>query len=228
MFNILKPKFASNAQPHIAEGPTRHWADKPILRKLFWFLVLPYQAAQTVNEVHRKRLQPRELRSSKMPAQKEPVPVPTPISDFSLTYQDELEVNRSLSFMELDNDSTVAEWLRKLATNGINNKERKSIVRDLRALIKDCAQQQRSGSIAACYKSAAEGKWLKVEESLPACYEDVRILVDGYPRIARLAYAKSYFQLATYSGTTKHQYVVSLDRVEGWQPLIAIPATTPQ
>lgn len=32
--------------PDKARVSVKHWADKPILRHLFWFLVLPHQARQ--------------------------------------------------------------------------------------------------------------------------------------------------------------------------------------
>ena len=127
------------------------------------------------------------------------------------------------TFIELENDGTFREWMRMLTDSSTTGKMRKAVVRSIRELVTACADAQRSASVTTLYEAAAAGNYLRLEDGLPAPYEEVRILVDGMARIARLAHDKSYFQLASFMGSTKHQYVVSLDRVQGWQPLIAAP-----
>ena len=135
----------------------------------------------------------------------------------------ELRNSPPTSFMDLQNDGTFKEWLRMLADNSTTGKMRKAVVRSLRDLVTACAESQRSAGVTALYQAAADGKWLRVENGLPAPYEEVRILVDGIVRIARLSHDKSYFQLANFMGNVKHQYIAKLADVQGWQPLIAIP-----
>jgi len=127
------------------------------------------------------------------------------------------------SFIDLENDGTFREWLRMLTDSSTTGKMRKAVVRSVRELVSACAEAQRSASVTALYEQAAAGKWLRLEDGLPAPYEEVRILVDGVVRIARLAHDKSYFQLATFMANAKHQYIAKLEDVHGWQPLIAAP-----
>lgn len=126
------------------------------------------------------------------------------------------------TFIALDNDGTFREWMRMLADSSTTHRERKAIVRSLRDLVKACAEEQRSASVTALYQAVLTENWLPMT-CLPPPYEEVRILVDGLTRIARLAHDKSHFQLATFLVNTKSQYVVSVDKVHGWQPLFAAP-----
>jgi hypothetical protein len=135
----------------------------------------------------------------------------------------ELRSAPPMSFVELDNDGTFKEWLRMLTDSSTTGKMRKAVVRSIRDLVTACAESQRSASVATLYQTAAEGKWLRIEDGLPAPYEEVRVLFNGVARIARLAHDKSYFQLATFMGSAKHQYIAKLEDVQGWQPLIAVP-----
>jgi hypothetical protein len=134
----------------------------------------------------------------------------------------ELRSSPPTTFMALDNDGTFREWMRRLADSSTTHRERKAIVRSLRELIKACAEEQRSASVTALYKAVLTENWVPMS-CLPPPYEEVRILTDGVARIARLAHDKSHFQLATFLANTKSQYVVSVDRVQGWQPLFAAP-----
>ena len=127
------------------------------------------------------------------------------------------------SFIDLENDGTFREWLTMLSTNSMTGKERKAVVRSLRDLVSACAEAQRSASVTTLYAAAAAGNWLRLEDGLPAPYEEVRILHNGMARIARLAHDKSYFQLASFMGNAKSQYIAKLEDVHGWQPLIAAP-----
>lgn len=135
----------------------------------------------------------------------------------------ELRSTPPTTFVQLENDGTFQEWMRMLAENSMTGKMRKATVRALRDLVTACAEAQRSASVAELYKSAAAGNWLRLEDGLPAPYEEVRILFNGTARIARLTHDKSYFQLASFMGNAKHQYIAKLEEVQGWQPLIAAP-----
>ena len=96
------------------------------------------------------------------------------------------------------------------------------MVREVRATIKACADAQRSHSAAELSGLA----WIGVDERLPAPYEEVRILFDGIPRIARLCHSREYFQLATFIDSTRSQYIATLDKVTGWMPLPHAPAAS--
>lgn len=126
------------------------------------------------------------------------------------------------TFLALDNDGTFREWMRMLADSSTTHRERKGIVRSLRDLVKACAEEQRSASVTALYKAVMTENWVPTT-CLPPPYEEVRILVDGVARIARLAHDKTHFQLATFLVNTKSQYLVPVERVHGWQPLLAAP-----
>lgn len=137
-------------------------------------------------------------------------------------------VTPTSSLQVLLEDGQLSAWFQQLSANSTTQKERKALVRNIQQLLNECATRQRSDSSAQLCQQVAEGEWLSVENELPAPYEEVRILVDDSVRIARLAHDKSYFQLASYMGSAKQQYVVSLARVQGWQPVLGIPGTTPR
>lgn len=125
------------------------------------------------------------------------------------------------SFIELANDATVARWLADLSSNASTPRQRKDIVKNLRDLIQGCAAEQAKACAAT---NVDVSSWIAPASGLPACYEEVRILYDGLIRIARLAHTKEYFQLSCYVASAKSQYIVTLDKVTGWQPLAGIPA----
>jgi hypothetical protein len=129
------------------------------------------------------------------------------------------------SFVELTVDGTFAGWLSQIADNSTSPKERRALVQNVRSLVAQCAFEQRCDSEVMVDEQLKNGEWYGVHpEALPAPYEEVRILMDRHVRIARLAYNKTHFQLAHYNGSTKSQYVVMLEHVRGWQPLVCIPA----
>lgn len=128
------------------------------------------------------------------------------------------------SFIDLENDGTFREWLRMLTDTSTTGKMRKSVVRSIRELVKACAEEQRSASATALYQAVLAGEWIPTS-TLPAPYEEVRILTDGITRIARLAHDKTHFQLATFLVNTKNQYLVPVEKVQGWQPLFAAPSS---
>jgi hypothetical protein len=134
----------------------------------------------------------------------------------------ELRSSPPASFIALENDGTFKGWLRMLGDSSTTGKMRKAIIRSVRELVTACAEAQRSASETTVYQAVMAGNWLPMT-SLPAPYEEVRILVDGMARIARLAHDKTHFQLATFLVNTKNQYLVSVDKVQGWQPLFAAP-----
>jgi hypothetical protein len=128
------------------------------------------------------------------------------------------------SFVELAVDGTFSRWLSSIADNSTNPKERRVLVQNVRSLVEQCAFEQRSDSIDVLEEQFKNGEWYSVHGDLPAPYEDVRILVDGRVRIARLGHDRNHFQFAHYMGNAKSQYGVMLEHVQGWQPLVAIPA----
>lgn len=134
----------------------------------------------------------------------------------------ELLSNPPTAFVNLENDGTFKEWMRQLGGNTSTYRARKAIARALQGLVKACALEQRSVSKKALYDAAAQGAWVSMDQ-LPAPYEEVRILVDDMARIARLAHDKTHFQLATFLVNTKNQYIVPVEKVTGWQPLVAAP-----
>jgi hypothetical protein len=135
----------------------------------------------------------------------------------------ELLSNPPTTFVGLENDGTFKEWMRQLGGNTSTYRARKAIARALTALVKACATEQHSASEKALCEAVAQGAWVDTNR-LPAPYEEVRILVDGVARIARLAHDKTHFQLATFLANTKSQYLVPVEKVTGWQPLVAAAA----
>jgi len=135
----------------------------------------------------------------------------------------ELLGNPPTTFVGLENDGTFKEWMRQLGGNTSTYRARKAIARALMGLVKACATEQRSASKKALCDAVVRGAWVSTNQ-LPAPYEEVRILVDGMARIARLAHDKTHFQLATFLANTKNQYLVPVENVTGWQPLVAAPA----
>lgn len=134
----------------------------------------------------------------------------------------ELRSSPPTSFIALENDGTFREWMRMLGDVSTTGKMRKAVARSVRELVKACADAQRSASETALYEAVMAGNWLPMTR-LPAPYEEVRILTDGITRIARLAHDKTHFQLATFLVNTKNQYLVPVEKVQGWQPLFAAP-----
>lgn len=126
----------------------------------------------------------------------------------------------ALSFVGLENSAAFKYPLEQLASGSPNPKERRRLAREVRAAIKDCAEAQRNHSATELSGLV----WIKVNERLPAPYEEVRILFDGVPRIARLCHSREYFQLATFIDSTKSQYIARLEKVAGWMPLPHAPA----
>jgi hypothetical protein len=131
--------------------------------------------------------------------------------------------NPPTTFVGLENDGTFKEWMRQLGGNTSTYRARKAVARALMALVKACATEQHSASKKALCEAVAQGAWVGTNQ-LPAPYEEVRILVDGMARIARLAHDKTHFQLATFLANTKNQYLVPVEKVTGWQPLVTAPA----
>ena len=137
----------------------------------------------------------------------------------------ELRSTPPMAFAKLANDGTFAAWIHELIHGGsMNHKGRKAIARSIRDLVKACAEEQRSASVTALYQAVMTQNWVPMS-TLPPPYEEVRILTDGITRIARLAHDKTHFQLATFLANTKGQYLVSVEKVQGWQPLFAAPGT---
>jgi hypothetical protein len=128
------------------------------------------------------------------------------------------------SFVELAADGTFSNWLSTIAGTHTNPKERRELVQNIRSLVQQCAFEQLCDSLDILEEQLKNGEWFSIHGDLPAPYEDVRILVDGQVRIARLAHSKNHFQFAHYMGNAKAQYCVMLEHVQGWQPLVAIPA----
>lgn len=125
----------------------------------------------------------------------------------------------ALAFVGLADSAQFKYVLNELANGSPNPKERRRLVHEIREAIKACANEQ-------CRASAEELSnrgWIRTDESLPAPYEEVRILFNGVPRIARLAHNREYFQLATFIDSTKSQYIASFDAVAGWMPLPLAP-----
>lgn len=113
--------------------------------------------------------------------------------------------------------------LNELASGNPNPKERRRLVREIRDSIKTAAAAQ----IGASVETLSTRNWIKVGERLPAPYQEVRILFNGVPRIARLNHASEYFQLATFVDSTKSQYVAPFEQVAGWMPLPDAPEAAP-
>jgi len=134
----------------------------------------------------------------------------------------EMLSNPPVAFANLENDGTFRYWMSELGGNTSTYRARKAIAKELLALVKGCAHEQRSVSKIALYEAAASGAWVSTQ-CLPAPYEEVRILVDGMARIARLAHDKTHFQLATFLANTKNQYLIAVEKVTGWQPLVSAP-----
>ncbi len=124
------------------------------------------------------------------------------------------------TFIGLEGSEQFKYILRELASGQPNPKQRRHLVSQVREAIKACASAQRQ----ACATELYGRDWIKVDQALPAPYEEVRILYDGVPRIARLNHSREYFQLATFIDSTKSQYIASFDRVAGWMSLPAAPA----
>lgn len=134
----------------------------------------------------------------------------------------ELRSSPPASFIALENDGTFREWMRLLGDSSATGKMRKAVARSIRDLVTACADAQRSASETALYEAVMAGHWLPMSR-LPAPYEEVRIITDGIKRIARLAHDQTHFQLATFLADTKNQYLVPVEKVQGWQPLFAGP-----
>lgn len=135
---------------------------------------------------------------------------------------EELQCSPPMAFAKLSNDKTYRQWMTDIASSSTNHKQRKELVRNLSALIEACAAEQRGGSVTTLGRALLTTNWQSMD-SLPAPYEEVRILFDGVIRIARLAHTKTYFQLASFLADVKGQYVVPIEKVKGWQPLVAAP-----
>lgn len=121
----------------------------------------------------------------------------------------------AVSMIGLADSEQFKHLLAELANGGNNPKHRRALVREVREAVKACADAQRQ----ACAAELHGLRWIPTDEALPAPYEEVRILFDGVPRVARLNHRREYFQLATFLDNTKAQYVASFDRVAGWMPL---------
>lgn len=121
----------------------------------------------------------------------------------------------SLSFSGLADSGSFKYVLEELANGSPNPKERRRLVREVREAIKACADAERKYSA----ESLSGIAWTLLSDSLPDPYEEVRILFDGVPRIARLGHRGEYFQLCTFAESIKGQYVAPFDRVSGWMPL---------
>lgn len=126
----------------------------------------------------------------------------------------------SLTFVGLTDSGTFKYVLEQLATGNPNPKECRRLVREVRDTIKVCAETQ----IKHSAEHLSGRAWISPGDRLPAPYEEVRILFDGVPRIARLCHSREYFQLATFIDSTKSQYIARIDRVTGWMPLPLAPA----
>lgn len=135
----------------------------------------------------------------------------------------ELRCSPPAAFVNLVNDGTYRYWMAKLVDNSSTHRERKGIVRALREHLDACAIEQRSAGHITLQRSLLTETWLTTDK-LPPPYEEVRILFDDGVRIARLAHNKEAFQLSSYYVNVKHQYVVPVEKVQGWQPLVAAPA----
>jgi hypothetical protein len=129
------------------------------------------------------------------------------------------------SFISVSADGSFAEWMRRIACSSTTPGERKTLVRCVRSLVTQCAFEQRRDADVLLREQLKAGLWTQPSEALPGPYEDVRILVDGLVRIARLGHDRKHFQFASYMGSAKYQYSVALAQVAGWQALVAIPAT---
>lgn len=125
----------------------------------------------------------------------------------------------ALAFVGLADSDQFKNVLDELANGSPNPKERRRLVREVREAIKACAAAQ----VSASTEQMTGRAWISTNERLPEPYEEVRILFNGVPRIARLAHNREYFQLATFIDSTKHQYIASFDNVTGWVPLPAAP-----
>lgn len=132
------------------------------------------------------------------------------------------EAPKSMAFIGLANSDQFKYVLEQLATGQPNPKERRRLVREVRDAIKLCAASQ----IKESTESFSARDWIKVEDRLPEPYEEVRILFDGVPRIARLCHNRQYFQLATFIDSTKSQYIAIFDKVDGWMPIALAPANS--
>ena len=120
-----------------------------------------------------------------------------------------------MSFVGLVESAQFKYVLNEVANSSCNPKQRRRLIREIRDAIKACADAQRRATVA----QFASCDLVLVSERLPAPYEEVRIMFDGVPRIARLAHNREYFQLATFIDSTKSQYIATFDRVAGWMPL---------
>lgn len=129
------------------------------------------------------------------------------------------EAPKSMAFIGLTNSDQFKYVLEQLATGQPNPKERRRLVREVRDAIKLCAASQ----IKESAETLSVRDWIKVEDRLPEPYEEVRILFDGVPRIARLCHNRQYFQLATFIDSTKSQYIAIFDKVDGWMPIALAP-----
>lgn len=121
----------------------------------------------------------------------------------------------AVSMIGLADSEQFKYLLNELANGGNNPKHRRALVRELREAVKACANAQRQASAVELHGL----RWILTDEALPEPYEEVRILFDGLPRIARLNHDRTVFQLATFLDSTKHQYVAPIERVAGWTPL---------
>jgi hypothetical protein len=128
------------------------------------------------------------------------------------------------SFSELVAEGTWSERLHKIGSSSTTHGERKELVQAIRSLAEQCAFEQRSNAEVVLERQLKDGEWNSVHGDLPATYEDVRILVDGVVRIARLGHNRQSFQYAHYCGNAKHQYGVMLEHVQDWQLLLGVPS----
>lgn len=124
------------------------------------------------------------------------------------------------NFIAMTESDSFKYTLEQLASGSPNPKERRRLVREVREAIKECAASQRQNSVEKLYGSA----WIKIADGLPDPYEEVCILFDGVPRIARLCHSREYFQLATFIDSTKSQYIARLENVIGWMRIPLSPA----
>lgn len=120
-----------------------------------------------------------------------------------------------MSFVGLVESEQFKYVLNEVANGSCNPKERRRLVREIRDAVKACADAQRDATV----KQFVSCDLILVSERLPSPYEEVRILFDGVPRIARLAHNREYFQLATFIDSTKSQYIATFERVAGWMSL---------
>lgn len=130
------------------------------------------------------------------------------------------EALHGMAFIGMVGSEQFKYVLEQLATGQPNPKERRRLVREVRNAIKLCAASQIKDST----ETFSGRDWIKVEDHLPEPYEEVRILFEGIPRIARLCHSRQYFQLATFIDSTKSQYIAIFDKVDGWMPIALAPA----